>query len=110
MVRLIVRLQVLVRADDAANYIESPYSKRSFQDYQDNIYSIKNSLYGKRGTETISTPAKNSIMNFLKNNNYPKYNELNSALNEAIAALETAKKSGIAFIDQPGNPQVKNLH
>ena len=47
-------------------------------------------------------------MNFLKNNNYPKYNELNKALNEAIASLETAKKSGIAFIDQPGHPQVKN--
>ena len=94
-------------ADDAANYIESPYSKRSFQDYQDNIYSIKNSLYGVRGTENISTPTQYSIMNFLKNNNYPKYNELNNALNEAIAALETAKKSGIAFIDQPGNPQVK---
>ena len=94
-------------ADDAANYIESPYSKRSFQDYQDNIYSIKNSLYGVRGTENISTPAQNSIMNLLKNSNYPKYNDLNNALNEAIAALETAKKSGIAFIDQPGNPQVK---
>lgn len=94
-------------ANDAANYIESPYSKRSFQDYQDNIYSIKNSLYGVRGTENISTPVQYSIMNFLKNNNFPKYSELNSALNEAIAALETAKKSGIAFIDQPGNPQVK---
>ena len=94
-------------AEDAANYIESPYSKRSFQDYQDNIYSIKNSLYGVRGTENISTPAQNSIMNFLKNNNYPKYDELNNALNEAIAALETAKKSGIAFIDQPGHAQVK---
>ena len=45
-------------------------------------------------------------MNFLKNNNYPKYNELNNALNEAIASLETAKKSGIAFIDNPGHPQV----
>ena len=95
-------------ADDAANYIESPYSKRSFQDYQDNIYSIKNTLYGVRGTETISTPAQNSIMNFLKNNNYPKYNDLNNALNEAISALETAKKSGIAFIDNPGHAQVKN--
>ena len=46
-------------------------------------------------------------MNFLKNNNYPKYNELNTALNEAIAALETAKKSGVAFIDNPGHTQVK---
>ena len=65
-------------------------------------------MYGVRGTETISTPAQNSIMNFLKNNNYPKYNELNTALNEAISALETAKKSGIAFIDNPGHAQVKN--
>lgn len=95
-------------ADDAANYIESPYSKRSFQDYQDNIYSIKNSLYGVRGTENISTPAQNSIMNLLKNSNYPKYNDLNNALNEAIAALDAAKKSGIAFIDNPGHAQVKN--
>ena len=27
---------------------------------------------------------------------------------EAISALETAKKSGIAFIDNPGHAQVKN--
>lgn len=94
--------------EDAANYIESPYSKRSFQDYQDNIYSIKNSLYGMRGTENVSTPAANSIMTFLKNNRYPKYDDLNNALNEAIQALETAKKSGIAFIDNPGHAQVKN--
>ena len=89
------------------NYIESPYSKRSFQDYQDNIYSIKNSLYGVRGTENVSTPTDKSIMNFLQKNNYPKYSELNNALNEAIGALETAKKSGVAFIDNPGHAQVK---
>jgi len=93
--------------DDAANYIESPYSKRSFQDYQDNIYSIKNSLYGVRGTENISTPAANSIMTYLKDKGYTKYNDLNNALNEAINALEKAKKSGVAFIDKPGAPQVK---
>ena len=79
-----------------------------FQDYQDNIYSIKNSLYGVRGTENISTPVDNSIMNFLKKYNYAGYNDLNNALNEAIGALETAKKSGVAFIDNPGAAQVKN--
>lgn len=91
--------------EDAADYIESPYSKRSFQDYQDNIYSIKNSLYGMRGTETVSTPSTNSIMAFMKKN-YPEYNALNNALNNAISALENAKNSGIAFIDDPGNDQV----
>ncbi len=91
--------------DDAADYIESPYSKNSFQDYQDNIYSIKNSLYGMRGTETVSTPAAGSIMAFLKGK-YQNYDALNNALNNAISALESAKKSGIAFIDDPGNAQV----
>lgn len=95
-------------SEDASDYIESPYSKRSFQDYQDNIYSIKNSLYGVRGTETVNTPANNSLMAFLKNKKYPQYDALNNALNEAIAALETAKKSGKAFIDAPGDAQVKN--
>ena len=95
-------------SEDAGDYIESPYSKRSFQDYQDNIYSIKNSLYGVRGTENVSTPASNSIMAFLQKKSYPKYDELNSALNGAIQALETAKKSGKAFIDAPGDAQVKN--
>lgn len=95
-------------SEDAGDYIESPYSKRSFQDYQDNIYSIKNSLYGVRGTESVSTPASNSIMAFLKSKKYPQYDALNNALNEAIAALESAKKSGKAFIDAPGDAQVKN--
>ena len=94
-------------AEDAADYIESPYSKRSFQDYQDNIYSIKNSLYGVRGTENVTTPANNSVMKFLQKSNYPKYAELNNALNDAINALQTAKTSGVAFIDNPGHAQVK---
>ncbi len=90
---------------DAADYIESPYSKNSFQDYQDNIYSIKNCLYGMRGTETVNTPSSKSIMTFLKKN-YPEYNDLNNALNNAISTLEAAKTSGTAFIDDPGNAQV----
>ncbi len=92
--------------EDAGDYIESPYSKRSFQDYQDNIYSIKNSLYGMRGTETATAPAEKSIMAFMKKN-YPEYNALNNALNNAVSALESAKNSHTAFIDDPANAQVK---
>ena len=92
--------------EDAGDYIESPYSKRSFQDYQDNIYSIKNSLYGMRGTENVSTPAAGSIMAFMKQH-YPEYEALNNALNAAISSLETAKNSGVAFIDNPAHAQVK---
>ena len=47
--------------DDAADYIESPYSKRSFIDYQDNIRSIKNSLYGARD---VDAPVAKSLLNY----------------------------------------------
>ena len=33
-------------AEDSQDYIESPYSHKSFQDFYDNIISIKNALYG----------------------------------------------------------------
>lgn len=91
---------------ESRDYIESPYSKRSFIDYQDNIYSIKNSLYGTRDV-TTTTPVANSLMTIMKKYNYSGYNALNTALDEAIASLETAKKSGIAFVDDPANAQVK---
>ena len=92
--------------DESRDYIESPYSKRSFVDYQDNIYSIKNTLYGTRDV-TATSPVKNSLMTIMKDYNYSGYAAINSALDEAIAALESAKKSGIAFVDDPANAQVK---
>ena len=49
------------------NYIESPYSKKSFQDFIDNILSIQYSLYGKAN---VNAPESNSIMNVLKNYKY----------------------------------------
>ncbi len=93
-------------AGESIDYIESPYSKRSFIDYQDNIYSIKNTLYGTRDI-TATTPETNSLMTIMKKYGYSGYNALSSALDEAIAALESAKNSGIAFVDDPKNAQVK---
>ena len=90
---------------ESRDYIESPYSKRSFIDYQDNIYSIKNTLYGTRDIDA-KTPATNSLMTIMKNYNYSGYNALSTALDEAVAALEKAKNSGIAFVDDPANEQV----
>jgi len=88
--------------DDAIDYIESPYSKRSYIDYRDNIYSIKNSLYGNIDQDT---PDANSVMTFLKNNNYSGLNALQSALDDAIDKLTTCVNSGIAFVDNPGAQQ-----
>lgn len=92
---------------ESIDYIESPYSKRSFIDYQDNLYSIKNSLYGTRDI-SATTPSANSLMAIMQKHNYSGYSALNNALNEAIASLETAKNSGIAFVDDPKHAQVRN--
>lgn len=92
--------------EDAGDYIESPYSKRSFVDYQDNIYSIKNTLYGTR-TISATSPVNNSLLKFMQDNSYENVSALTTALSEAIAALESAKNSGIAFVDDPGNAQVQ---
>lgn len=94
-------------AEDSRDYIESPYSHRSFIDYQDNIYSIKNSLYGTRDVNATS-PAEHSLLNLLKAMNYSGLNDLTEALNKAIQALETAKNSGKSFVEAPGAQHVKD--
>lgn len=92
--------------EESIDYIESPYSKRSFIDYQDNILSIKNVLYGTRDTGAGS-PAANSLMTVMRDHGYPGYQALLNALNAAISALESAKNSGTAFVDDPKHAQVK---
>ena len=87
---------------DAIDYIESPYSKRSYIDYRDNIYSIKNSLYGNIDQ---SSPAAKSVMAFLKDNGYSGLDALQNALDDAIAKLTTCVNSGVAFVDNPGAQQ-----
>ena len=93
--------------EDSKDYIESPYSHRSFIDYQDNIYSIKNSLYGTRDVNA-TTPAENSMLSLLKKMNYSGYDKLVNALNVAIQTLETAKNSGKSFVEEPGAQRVKD--
>lgn len=46
------------------NYIESPYSHRSFYDFKDNILSIQHSLYGNVDNDLTKD---NSLMGYLKN-------------------------------------------
>lgn len=92
--------------DESIDYIESPYSKRSFIDYQDNIYSIKNVLYGTRDINAAA-PVANSLMAIMRDHNYSGYSALDNALHNAVKALENAKNSGIAFVDDPKNAQVK---
>ena len=77
------------------NYIESPYSKKSFQDFIDNILSIQYSLYGKANA---NSPERNSIINVLKSNKYDGTSALENKLEASIAALKACQAKG-AFVD-----------
>lgn len=77
------------------NYIESPYSKKSFQDFIDNILSIQYSLYGKAGA---AAPESKSLINILKNYKYDGAEALQTKLNESVNALKECQKKG-AFVD-----------
>jgi uncharacterized iron-regulated protein len=77
------------------NYIESPYSKKSFLDFYDNIMSIKNSLYGGIN---INEPAENSFMALAKKNNAELATALATKIDAALNALNECMK-GPAFVD-----------
>ena len=75
------------------DYIESPYSQRSYYDFFDNISSIQYSLYGNQST----TAHANSIMSYLEKYNATMAADLKSKLDAALSALNTAK-SGTPFV------------
>ena len=91
-------------SDYDPDYIESPYSKKSYQDFKDNILSIQYSLYGAQGATTAGNA---SIAAFLKNNKWSKASELDSALAAAVKSLDDAMAKG-AFVDNPTSAEAEN--
>ena len=87
-----------------ADYIESPYSKKSYQDFKDNILSIQYSLYGAQGATSANSK---SIAAFLANNNWGSAKELENALAEAVKSLDEAMAKG-AFVDNPTSEEAEN--
>ena len=77
------------------HYIESPYSKKSFEDFIDNIYSVQYSLYGASGA---TSPKAASIISLLGNNGYSGIAALQNAIEESLSALNACKAKG-AFVD-----------
>lgn len=76
------------------NYIESPYSEKSFQDFIDNILSIQFTLYGGRD---LSSPAAKSILTLLKDLGYSDAATIQSRIDDAIKALKACQNKG-AFV------------
>lgn len=75
------------------DYIESPYSQRSYFDFFDNISSIQYSINGNQGT----TAHANSIMSYLEKYNPTMAADLKGKLDAALSALNTAK-AGTPFV------------
>jgi len=90
--------------EESKDYIESPYSRRSFIDYRDNLYSIKNSLYGNFDK---SSPETHSVMNLLEDYKYEGLATLQSALETAIQSLTTPIDQGHYFAENPAADYVK---
>ncbi len=86
------------------NYIESPYSHRSFYDFKDNILSIQYSLYGN---VTGDLTKENSLMGYLKKYNPTLAAELEASLNGAFSALDACISTGVEFGENPTAPYVK---
>ena len=84
--------------DYDADYIESPYSHRSYYDFKDNILSIQYSLYGAAGA---TTPGEKSLMTFMNDFKYSGASQLESDLKAALAALDACIASGVAFVENP---------
>ena len=80
------------------DYIESPYSKKSYTDFLNNILSIQYSLYGKAGADS---PSKDCIIKVLGSQKYSGIANLQSALDAAVASLKACVASGVAFVDDP---------
>ena len=81
---------------DDESYIESPYSRKSFADFYDNIVSIRNSLYGSFDAATASS---RSLLALLRKYHKTEAAALESALEEAFGALQACIDSNVSFAE-----------
>lgn len=68
-------------SDEDKNYIESPYSLNSIEDFADNIHSIENSYFG-------SVAGNACLSDYIKSVNPELDSKLRDAINKAINAIE----------------------
>lgn len=71
------------------NYIESPHSYNSIQDFYDNISGVKNAYYGKFGAKSAQT---NSISAYLKKINPQADQNVVDALNNCLNKIQAMPK------------------
>lgn len=67
-------------SDDDRNYIESPYSLNSIEDFRDNIISIRNAYCGSKSGDA-------SISDYIKSRNPQLDADVRKAIDDAITAI-----------------------
>ena len=82
-----------------ANYIESPYSQKSIDDFYDNILSIQNAYYG--GIEGQRND-KLSLHAYVKKMDNKLDNEVEEAINTALAKIDAMPRP---FVNNYTNPK-----
>lgn len=83
------------------NYIESPYSQKSFNDFMDNIRSIENSYMG--GIPSLRNESK-SLHAYLKKYNPELDTKVVNAINGALKAINACPKP---FVQHYNDPKVQ---
>ncbi len=86
------------KTQEDADYIESPYSHKSYQDFYNNIQSIVYTFYGKA---EASSPSSRCIYKVLEDQGYSGLSDLKSAMDAAVASLQACLDYGKAFVEEP---------
>ena len=99
-------------SEDDINYIESPYSHMSIQDFYDNMVSIKNVYYGgmdaaSLGTASDSYDGTNSLHAYMSEVNPDLDSRVTAAIETALAEIN-GDGTGMAkpFVNNRTDPSV----
>lgn len=85
-----------------ANYIESPYSQKSIEDFYNNIVSIENAYYG--GIQEQRND-KLSLHAYVKKMDSKLDNEVEEAIREALAKIEAMPRPFVSNYTNPKNAE-----
>lgn len=88
--------------EEDRNYIESPYSQRSFYDFMDNIRSIQNVYFG--GRENDTRDESKSVHAYIQEYDADLDKQLTDAMENAIQKIDACPKP---FVKNKQTPQVQ---
>jgi len=82
------------------NYIESPHSQNSIQDFYDNIVSVRNAYYGSLGA---TAPKDGSLADYFATHAATEHAAVVDAIEKSLQAIDAMPKP---FVNNFSNPKV----